>query len=242
MKYTYLLIDLGAFIVPFLCSFHPRLRFYKQWRSFWPANIITALLFIAGDMLFTQWGVWGFNPRYISGIHMGNLPLEEVLFFVCIPYSCLFSYNCLKTILSDKQSLRLARLLTPILISELLITGIYFYDRLYTSTTFLASAIILAAAWYRRKPMWMGRFYLSYTIMLLPFFIVNGLLTGTGLDEPVVWYNNSENMGFRMMTIPFEDVFYGMLLVLLNTMLYEHFLRRSARIKTGYAREELLEA
>jgi len=51
--------------------------------------------------------------------------------------------------------------------------------------------------------------------------VVNGLLTGTGLDKPVVWYNEAEIIGWRIGSIPFEDVFYGMLLILCNVLVYE---------------------
>jgi lycopene cyclase domain-containing protein len=53
--------------------------------------------------------------------------------------------------------------------------------------------------------------------MLIPFLIVNGLLTSI----PVVLYNNEENLNFRIYSIPFEDVFYGMLLIMMNVIGYE---------------------
>ena len=66
-------------------------------------------------------------------------------------------------------------------------------------------------------------FYLMYVIILIPFFIVNGILTGTGIEGEVVWYNDQENLGVRMLTIPVEDTFYGFALLLLNAFLMEVF-------------------
>jgi lycopene cyclase domain-containing protein len=69
--------------------------------------------------------------------------------------------------------------------------------------------------------MYLGKFYLSYLWILIPFFLVNGILTGTGLENPVVWYNNDENLGIRLLSIPLEDVVYGMLLILMNITIFE---------------------
>ncbi|MBK9448696.1 MAG: hypothetical protein IPN95_04650 [Bacteroidetes bacterium] len=61
---------------------------------------------------------------------------------------------------------------------------------------------------------------------MIPFVIVNGILTGAITAEPIVWYNDAENMGMRFITIPMEDFFYGLDLMLLNVMLYEGLKRR----------------
>jgi lycopene cyclase domain-containing protein len=76
------------------------------------------------------------------------------------------------------------------------------------------------------KVKYMGWFYFGYLFVLIPFLIVNGILTGSYIEEQVVWYNNAENLGFRIFTIPVEDVFYGMLLILMNVSIYEYFQKR----------------
>lgn len=67
----------------------------------------------------------------------------------------------------------------------------------------------------------MSRFYAAYLVILIPFTIVNGLLTGSWIGEPVVWYNNDENLAVRFLTIPVEDVFYGMLMLGMSVSIYE---------------------
>ena len=64
---------------------------------------------------------------------------------------------------------------------------------------------------------------------LFPFLIVNGILTGSFIDEPVVWYNNAENLSLRFITIPVEDFIYGLLLFLMNVTIYEKILSRGSK-------------
>jgi lycopene cyclase domain-containing protein len=72
-------------------------------------------------------------------------------------------------------------------------------------------------------------FLISYAICLIPFLIVNGFLTAI----PVVIYNDAENLGIRIYTIPFEDSFYGMLLVMMNIVIFEKVKSRLSKVKKG---------
>ena len=73
------------------------------------------------------------------------------------------------------------------------------------------------------KQAWLGNLYRS-CLILLPFFIVNGMLAKTGLSSPVVWCNDKETTGIRILTIPVEDIIYGFELVMLTVFFYEMFL------------------
>ena len=50
---------------------------------------------------------------------------------------------------------------------------------------------------------------------------MDGILTGTFIEEEVVWYNDEAIMGMRLGTIPVEDIFYAMFLMLMNIAIYE---------------------
>ncbi|TKC09582.1 lycopene cyclase domain-containing protein [Pedobacter frigoris] len=229
MKYTYLLIDFFTIIVPFIFSFHPKLNFYKTWKAFFPAVILTGLIFIIWDVYFTSIGVWGFNEQYLIGSRLLNLPIEEILFFFCIPYACVFTYHCLDIFIKHTLTKKIESIFTVMLIICLILGGLMSHDNIYTTVTFFGLSAILLIAKYILKISWLAKFYIIYTVLLFPFIIVNGLLTGTGLENPVVWYNEAEILGFRILTIPIEDVFYGMGLIFINLLLYKYFIALTER-------------
>lgn len=220
-KHLYLWINLLSFIVPFIFSFYPKANFSRKWKFVLPAITITAILFITWDALFTKLGIWGFNPRYTMGIDVFGLPVEEILFFFCIPYACLFTYFALNNLIEKDHLLPFHEIISSLLIILLLVFGSYFIDRLYTGTTFILTGFFLAFVLLKLRARFMGRFYLAFAVLVIPFLIVNGVLTGSFIEEPVVWYNNEENMGMRLGTIPPEDLVYAMLMILLSVTIWE---------------------
>jgi lycopene cyclase domain-containing protein len=223
MNRLYLFVDLLSLSVPLLFSFHPKIQFHKTWRSLFPALILTAILFLIWDALFTARGVWGFNEKYITGIRLGNLPLEEILFFICIPYACVFTYYCLNRFYTIKWQERMKAVFPAAVAAILLAIGIFHINQLYTSVTFISTGILILVFKYLFNVQWLDKYFTVYLVLLVPFFIVNGILTGSGLQEPVVWYNDEENLGIRLFTIPVEDIFYGFEMILLNIFFYEYF-------------------
>ncbi|MFM2047698.1 MAG: hypothetical protein RI955_244 [Bacteroidota bacterium] len=213
-KYYYLIIDVASFAFPFLFSFHPRIKFYKEWKFYLPSMLLTALFFIVWDEWFTQMNVWGFNPKYLTGINIGHLPLEEILFFVFIPYCLSFMFHCLPLgIKINEQNSRIKYLNWGITIFIFSI-GIISIHQWYTGFTFILTTFFLAIILLLDKKNifpW-KQFWLTYLLGLIPFFIVNGLLTSL----PIVTYNNAENLGIRITTIPVEDSVYNLLLFLCN--------------------------
>lgn len=222
--YTYLLLNLGTLLFPLAFSFDKKVYFYKKWPSLLPAIVVTAAIFIPWDMWKTDIGVWSFNPEYLLGIWIGNLPLEEWMFFFSIPYAILFIYECLKYYLPnwlDKAGPTISKAVFVLLI----FVAMFFTDRIYTVVTFSFTAIFLLFHQWLLRNRYSGRFWVAYVVHLIPFFLVNGVLTSL----PVVKYDMTEQIGFRIFSVPVEDSIYSMLLLLMNVTFYEFLQERRER-------------
>lgn len=226
MKYLYLLLNFGSFLIPFIFSFHPRLKFYRYWKSLFLANIITMLVFIPWDAIFTFNGIWGFNDSYFMEHKILSLPIEEWLFFICIPYACVFTHYALIQLFPQKELAQKTTLnITYTLIIVFVLIALLNYDKWYTLVNFLyATVLIIIVKIYNIDVL--KKYYLTFLVMLIPFLLINGILTGTFIEHEVVWYNNNENMNFRVLTIPIEDTIYAFSLILTNLSLTEFFYKK----------------
>lgn len=227
-NYTYLLLNVLTLAVPLLRSFEPRVQFWKRWFALFPAIAVAGALFIVWDIVFTRAGIWGFNEQFVTGVDLLWLPIEEWLFFLTVPYACVFIYDCVNYFWPETRLDAVATKLAAGGFGLMLMLALAFWDRTYTVVTSVAGCACMGVAVLKR-PSYLGRFFRSYFIALVPFFLVNGALTGGLSAEPVVWYDDRENLGVRLGTIPLDDVAYLMVLLWLVIAGYETRLARRNR-------------
>lgn len=189
--------------------------------------VLPALFYIIWDGYFAGEKIWFFNADYIATkTNIYNLPLEEVLFFFIVPYCCLFVYECVRCYFPTWQSNKTSDTFLWVLAIAALVIGFFTLKLRYTSYTsiFLAVFIFIVMGFRKYFSSFNSTaFLVSYAIILMPYFVVNGFLTAI----PVITYNDTENLALRIYTIPIEDMFYGMLLVMMNVIGYEKLMKRS---------------
>ncbi len=214
---VYLYLILFTLSFPVVLSFDKNVQFVKKWRYFFPAAVLPIIIFLVWDYLFTLWGVWGFNAEYLLGIYFLNLPVEEISFFIVVPFACIFIYECLNYYIKKDFFKPYEKLISILLLLLFFSVGLLNTDKLYTSVNFISAGFFLAITYFIIKPKYLSRFYFSYLVVLIPFALVNGILTFL----PVVWYNNTENLGIRLVSIPVEDLVYNFSKLLSYTVMYE---------------------
>lgn len=226
-RWLYMILLVFTGIFPFLFGFVPKPQFYRAMPQVFLANIPVTIFFILWDIWFTQHGVWGFSETYTIGMQLQGLPLEECLFFIIIPLSCTFIYWSLNTVVRQEPFSRMEPVLSVLLIIFFLVIGMWKWEHIYTSTTaFLSGFLLLYHVLFIRKE-YRGRFYLAYLVTCIPFLLVNGVLTGSFTEAPVVMYHPDEIFGLRVGTVPVDDFGYSFLLLLGNISVFEWLRQRS---------------
>lgn len=224
----YLILNLASLSIPFLYSFEKkRMHYIQWWKEVFLSIIIVAVFFIVWDIIFTKNGIWGFNPNYLVGIDILGLPIEEWLFFICIPYASIFIHYAFQYFFPKVSiPIKVTNIITIGLVVLLVSVAILNYDRAYTFYNYIFLAALLFYSYLTRNRQ-LPIFYITFLIILIPMFIVNGILTGSFIDEPVVWYNNSENLGVRLGTMPIEDIGYAFTMLFGGIVLIEKLKKSS---------------
>ncbi len=229
MLINYLMLDILILVFPLLFSFKWVFPYYKNYKPLFASIVIVGGAYILWDMLVTIRGDWWFAEEYLLGIEF-IIPLEEALFFVVVPYSCIFIYENLQYFFKDKNIIFNKWIYYAIAILFFVI-GLLYYHQEYTVLALfsVSTFFIIAATWY--PDLLQSRNYWAYILISFAAFIIfNYLLTSI----PVVLYNPNAIWGGtvdqiwygRFITIPFEDFFYNFSMLSFYLLVYRYFKKR----------------
>jgi len=215
----YLIINILIIIVPLSLSFEKNLKFYKKVKSVLKSILIVSSAFIIWDVIATERGDWAFNSDYLIGVKFFGLPIEEILFFITVPYACIFIFETVKFYIKEK-TLKVNENILLFISFIIVFISVLNYERDYTFTVslFTAASILLLKS--LGKDLFVSKnFWLTLIISYIPFFIVNYFLTSI----PIVTYNSLSFSDVRFITIPVEDFFYSFSMISMWILFYHLF-------------------
>lgn len=98
MHLTYLLVLAGCLIgtAPLELLLHTRV--YARWRRLLLTLLPVFVVFTVWDVLAIRAGHWAYDPRQTSGVHLANVPLEELLFFLVIPTCSVLALEAVRAV------------------------------------------------------------------------------------------------------------------------------------------------
>ncbi|WP_141211241.1 lycopene cyclase domain-containing protein [Enemella dayhoffiae] len=98
-RFQYLLLMAGCLLITLPLEFVIGARVWRRPRRLLLALLPTVLLFSVWDVAGIIRNHWSYNERYVSGIHLGVMPLEELVFFIVIPICGLLTYEAVGQVL-----------------------------------------------------------------------------------------------------------------------------------------------
>lgn len=212
----YSMLDLAMLAGPLSLSFDRKVAFYRRWPSLaWAIAAIVAS-FGLWDAWMASKGIWSFNPAFAGDARLLGLPPGEWLFFVVVPYACVFILACVRAYVPDRR-LDLGR--APLFLAAAAVAAALALSGLgYTSTVLVSvAAALLLGSVLSPETLRSRNFWLAMAVSYLPFAIANGILTG----RPVVLYDDAENLGLRIGTIPVEDFAYSFSMLAIAMVIFD---------------------
>ena len=213
----YTRIDLLVLALPLALSFDRKVAFWRKWPQVFVAIAGVVVVFGAWDSWMASRGIWAFNPEHAGTWRWLHLPLGEWLFFVCVPYACLFVLACTRAYLPEQAWPIPSRAVFAV---AGILAGLswIFWELGYTSTVFVSATIaLLAMEWLVPTTLRSRHFWVAMGLTYVPFLIANGVLTGL----PIVLYDNAQNLAIRVGSIPLEDFFFSFSMLALSTAIYD---------------------
>ena len=78
-----------------------RSRVYRRWKRLLLTVLLVVPLFVIWDLYAISQRHWWFDESRITGVKFpGNLPLDEVLFFITIPIVSVLTYEAVRAVKS----------------------------------------------------------------------------------------------------------------------------------------------
>jgi lycopene cyclase domain-containing protein len=197
--------------------------FFTELKYMIPAIIFSGAIFIMLNIRFLEAGIIGFNPNYLVGKNILNLPVEEWLFLLIIS---LFSFSVYILVTVKFANFEKPNLFLAISIVLLLFFGFeawYSRQKLVPFFIFFLLTIYFGYTIFRNRfKQHITKFYVSWFIAVIPFFLIKGILN----TLPVILYSNEYTLGIRFFSVPVEEFAYFFLLMLINITIFE-YLRNS---------------
>ena len=101
--FQYLLLMAGCLAVTLPLELVLGARVWRQPRRLLAALVGPAALFVAWDVVAIARHHWTYNPGFVTGWDIGDLPIEELTFFLVIPICGLLTYEAVRRLLTERD-------------------------------------------------------------------------------------------------------------------------------------------
>lgn len=180
MNYTYLLVNIALLLLSAFLLINKRARGSGTWKSALPAALVLSVVFFCASYSLSHFRILSFDMRYLSGMHILSLPLEELMFCILMPLTGVSIYTFLNITFPDnclqKFSLRISNVMLGLCMAMLFFA--YQSGNMYAIIFDVILVLLLIYIEYINKLRFMYRFYRAYILSMVLFYPVYFIITG----------------------------------------------------------------
>lgn len=184
-----------------------------------PAIIFSSAIFILFNKRLLETGIVEFNPNYLIGKNLFNLPVEEWLFLLVISFFSFSVYLLVADRFANFEKHKPFVAISAVLLVFLGFEAWTSREKLVPFFIFFLLVIYFGYTLFRNRfKIHLAKFFISYLIVAIPFLAIKAILNSL----PVVTYNNEYILGLRLFNMPIEEFAYLFLLMLINITIFEY--------------------
>jgi lycopene cyclase domain-containing protein len=98
VRLAYLLVLLGCLLGTAPLEVVLGTRVYSRWRRLLLTLAPVLAVFLVWDTLAIRAGHWAYDPAQTTGVVFGNVPLEEVAFFLVVPVCAVLTLEAVRAV------------------------------------------------------------------------------------------------------------------------------------------------
>ncbi|RYE38050.1 MAG: hypothetical protein EOP48_27700 [Sphingobacteriales bacterium] len=186
-------------------------------RNMFIGALVSAVLMTLINFAFIDQGIMSYRQDALGGRPFNGLPIVVPFLKFLLIISGLFLYAYLnKTIKMggfEKYSFAVSNMLLGLCIAF----GFFTNSRPYTLTTFVILFLLLIAIEYVGKIRFMGKFYRAFIAFVVPYWLINFIL----ITQNIFAFDAEKRVKFNMGLVPIENIFMGMVMLLIAVFVYE---------------------
>lgn len=161
---------------------------------------------------------WSFSYDKTLGFSLFNIPFEEYLFFLTVPYICLLLWVYLQQSITSQLIVKKTVGCWGIIMFLFIGWLAMLHQTYYLSIVMVCIACICILQFLFNNFLVLQKNYLVFTgIVLVLTCMSDWYLTA----QKIIVYNPAVLIGVHILTIPLEDFIYSILMVLITVFIYE---------------------
>jgi len=218
-NYWYALVLIVMVVITMFLFVKKTIVFFTELKYMIPAILFSGAIFILFNHRLLETGIISFNSSFLAGKYLFNLPVEEWLFLPVISLFSFSVYILITVLFPNFEKPTLFLVISIILLLGFGFMAWYSRQKLIPFFIFFLITIYLGYTIFRNRfKMHLTKFYISYAIAVIPYFLIKGLLHSL----PVVIYNTGYTLGIHILNVPVEEFGYFFLLMLINVTIFEY--------------------